>query len=163
LRKEILPYVGLGLVFVAIAVGVVFWIQKGAHIRLEGSLQKVRTLPLDENSSLAVIDFRFANPADYSFVVRRVEVFLDDKHERTFEGAVTSEVDAKRLFEYYPQLGQKFNETLLPRTKIAARESMDRMVAVRFEIPLALLEDRKQLRIRVEDVDGAVSELVETR
>jgi len=161
LRKEILPYVALGVVVVAIVVGVVFYVQRGAHLELKGSIQKVRTLALDDSSSLAILDFRFVNPSDYRFIVRQVEVSMEDKNGNVLAGSPVSEVDAKRVFEYYPLLGQKYNETLLVRTKIAPHQSMDRMVAARFEIPEKLLQDRKQLRIRVEDVDGAVSEIVE--
>jgi hypothetical protein len=77
------------------------------------------------------------------------------------EGMPISEGDAKRLFDYYPALGQKYNDTLTIRTKIAPKQSMDRMLASRFEMPEALLRQRKQLRIRIEEVDGAVSELYE--
>jgi len=161
LRKQLLPYVGIGVFAVAVLVAAIVYIQRGAHLELRGSIQKVRTLATDDSSAVAVIDFRFVNPSDYRFVVRKVEVSLEDKQGRVLEGAVASEVDAKRLFEAYPVLGQKYNETLLMRTKVGPRESMDRMVAARFEIPEKLLQERKQLRIRVEDVDGAVSEILE--
>jgi hypothetical protein len=150
-------------VVVAVVVAVVLYIQRGAHIELKGSIQKVRTLAMDDNSSVAILDFRFVNPSNYGFVVREVKVSLEDKQGRTLDGAVVSEMDAKRIFQYYPMLGQKYNETLLVRTKIGPRQAMDRMVAARFEIPEKLLQDRKQLRIRVEDVDGPVSEIVEAR
>jgi hypothetical protein len=155
--------VGIGIVVVAVVVAVVLYIQRGAHIELKGSIQKVRTLAMDDNSSVAILDFRFVNPSNYGFVVREVKVSLEDKQGRTLDGAVVSEMDAKRIFQYYPMLGQKYNETLLVRTKIGPRQAMDRMVAARFEIPEKLLQDRKQLRIRVEDVDGPVSEIVEAR
>lgn len=161
MRKQLLPYVGIGVVAVAALVAAILYIQRGAHLELRGSIQKVRTLATDDASAVAVIDFRFVNPSDYRFVVRKVEVSMEDQQGRVLEGAVASEVDAKRLFDFYPVLGQKYNETLLMRTKVGPRESMDRMVAVRFEIPEKLLEARKQLRIRVEDVDGAVSEIFE--
>lgn len=161
MRKQLLPYVGIGVFAVAVLVAAIVYIQRGAHLELRGSIQKVRTLATDDSSAVAVIDFRFVNPSDYRFVVRKVEVSLEDKQGRVLEGAVASEVDAKRLFEAYPVLGQKYNETLLMRTKVGPRESMDRMVAARFEIPEKLLQERKQLRIRVEDVDGAVSEILE--
>ncbi len=161
MRKQLLPYVGIGVVAVAALVAAILYIQRGAHLELKGSIQKVRTLATDDASAVVVIDFRFVNPSDYRFVVRKVEVSMEDQQGRVLEGAVASEVDAKRLFDSYPVLGQKYNETLLMRTKVGPRESMDRMVAVRFEIPEKLLQARKQLRIRVEDVDGAVSEIFE--
>jgi hypothetical protein len=161
LRKEFLITFGIGLVVILIAVGAILYIQRGAHIELKGAVLKVRTMALDDNSSLAVVDFRFANPSNYPFVVRTVDVSVTGPNGQIYPSTPVSEVDAKRLFEYYPILGQKFNETLLTRDKIPARHSEDRMIAARFEIPVAQLNARKNLTIRIEDVDGPVSELSE--
>jgi hypothetical protein len=163
LNKQLLKYMGVGLVLVAAAVFFIVYIQEGAHIQIKGEVLKVRSIPADQASSIAIIDFRFVNPADYPFIVRRIEVSLEDQNERTFDGYTISDVDAKRLFEYYPVLGQKFNESLVIRTKIEPKQSMDRMLAVRFDVPKGALEARKKLQIRVEDVDGAVSEIVEEK
>jgi hypothetical protein len=159
--KQLLPFVGVGIVVVGILVAALFWVQRGAHLELEGSIQKVRTLAVEEAASIAVLDFRFVNSADYPFVVRDVTVSLEDWQGQILEGAVVSEVDARRLFQYYPRLGQKFNDTLVARTRIAPHQTMDRMIAARFEIPEKRLPERRRLRIRVEDVDGPVSEIVE--
>ncbi len=161
MRKELLPFVGVGVAVAGLLVAVLFYVQRGAHLELVGSIQKVRTLAVEESGSIAVLDFRFVNSADYLFVVRAVAVSLEDQQGQILEGAVVSEVDARRLFQYFPLLGQKYNDSLLARTRIAPRQSMDRMIAARFEIPERRLQERKRLRIRVEDVDGAVSEIVE--
>jgi len=153
----------VGLLVVAAGVGSVLYMQRGAHIDLKGSVLKVRTQAMDEKSSVAIIDFRFVNPADYPFVVKEVIVSIEDKDGKTWEGQPVSELDARRLFEYYPQLGQKFNDSLVMRDKIMGRQSMDRMIATRFEVPEATLESRKKLTIRIVDVDGPVAELRENR
>jgi len=145
----------------ALLVAGIVWRQWGAHIELKGSILKVRSQPLDENSTAVVVDFRFRNPADYPFVVRKVEVRLEDGSGGMAEGMVIAESDAQRLFEYFPVLGQKYNPTLLMRDRVQPKESADRMVAVRFELPQALVEARRKLVVRVEEVDGAVSELVQ--
>ena len=153
----------VGLVVVAAGVGGVLYMQRGAHVELKGSVLKVRTQAMDENSSVAVIDFRFVNPSDYPFVVKEVVVSIEDKDGKTLEGQPVSELDARRLFQYYPQLGQKYNDSLMMRDKIMGRQSMDRMIATRFEVPEATLESRKKLTIRIVDVDGPVAELRENR
>ena len=38
--------------------------QRGDRIELPGKILKVRTAPLDEDSSIAVIDFRITNPSE---------------------------------------------------------------------------------------------------
>jgi hypothetical protein len=161
LSKQFRMTFGIGLVVILIAVAAILYIQRGAHIELKGAVLKVRTLAMDENSSVAVVDFRFANPSDYPFVVRSVDVSVTGADGQNYESMPVSEVDAKRLFQYYPILGQKFNDSLLPRDKIPPRHSEDRMIVARFEVPVARLDARKNLKIRIEDVDGPVSELAE--
>lgn len=160
---KLAPFVGVGIAVVAIAIVAVFYVQRGAHVVLKGSVQKVRTLALDENSSAAVIDFRTFNPSDYPFIVREVSVLLVEPDGNTLEGMVVSEVDAARLFEYYPVLGQKFNDSLLARTKIDPRETIDRMLAVRFEVPEQRLQARQNLRIRIGELDAPASEIEEVQ
>ena len=135
--------------------------QRGAHIGLTGSILKVRTAALDENSTVAVIDFRFTNPGNVPFWVRTVSVVLENKDGNQFDGKVISETDAKRMFEVMPLLGQKFNETLILRDKIQGHTSQDRMVAARFEAPEALISARKRFLVRIEEVDGPIVEFSE--
>lgn len=152
---------GGGVALVALIVAAVLYVQRGAHIELSGSILKVRTAAMDDYSAVAIVDFRFANPADYAFVVRRVEVSVLGADGHTYEGMTVSEVDARRLFEYYKLLGQKFNDSLLPGHKIGPKQTQDRMIAARFEMPESLLQARRNLKIRIEDVDGPASELAE--
>jgi hypothetical protein len=156
-------FAGAGAVLVGIFVAAIVCLQWGAHVELRGRIAKVRTAAADESSSIVVVDFRFVNPSDYPFIVRRVDVFVEDANGRVHEGAVISEADAKRLFEALPLLGQKYNESLVIRTRIRPKETMDRMVAARFELPEAGLLSRKRLWVRVEDVDGAVSQIAEAK
>src|SRR5262245_57971949 len=123
---------GVGLVAVAIGIGMVFFVQRDEVIELKGSVLKVRTQAMDEASAVAVVDFRFVNPSVHYFGVKQVDVLAEDKDGKTLEGKTVGEGDAQRLFQYYPVLGQKFNDTLRMRDKIPARATWDRMVAARF-------------------------------
>jgi len=161
LSKQFLLTFGIAMVVVLIAVAGILYLQRGAHVELKGAILKVRTMGMEDNSSLAVVDFRFANSSDYPFVVRSVDVTATGADGANYTSTPVSEVDAKRIFEYYPILGQKFNPSLLPRDRIPGRKTEDRMIVARFEIPLTKLDARTNLKIRIEDVDGPVSELVE--
>ena len=161
LSKQFLLTFGIGLAVILIAVAGILYLQRGAHVELKGAILKVRTMGMDDNSSLAVVDFRFANPSDYPFVVRSVDVTATGADGASYTSTPVPEVDAKRIFEYYPILGQKFNTSLLTRDKIAGRHSEDRMIVARFEMPVTKLDARTNLKVRIEDVDGPVSELVE--
>ncbi|MEZ5399012.1 MAG: hypothetical protein R2729_05030 [Bryobacteraceae bacterium] len=152
-----------GLAVVAVLIGgFLFW-TRGAQIRIEGKVLKVRTHALDENSSLMVVDFRFANPADYPFVIRSVDLIVETAEGASKDGMMVAESDAQRIFKAIPDLGQKYNETLKTRDRIPAHAEEDRMVAARFEIPIGTLNARKAMRIRVVEVDGAVSQMSEER
>lgn len=151
----------IGIAVIAVVVTGVVVMQRGARVGLTGKVLKVRTAPLDENSSIAVLDFRFTNPSKYPFMVRTVSVLLEEKDGKSYDGDVVSEVDAKRLFENLPLLGPKFNDTLLMNDKIPPEGSADRMVAAHFAAPESRLEGRKRFVIRIEEVDGQITEFSE--
>jgi hypothetical protein len=161
LSKQFLMTFGIGLWVIAMAVALIFVLQRGSHVELKGAILKVRTMGVDDNSSLAVVDFRFVNSSDIPFVVRSVDVSATGADGANYTSMSVPEVDAKRIFEYYPILGQKFNASLIARDRIPGRKSEDRMIVARFEMPVAKLDARTNLKIRIEDVDGPVSELVE--
>lgn len=161
MRERFPAAFGIGVVLVAIAVAAILYMQRNAAVGITGNVLKVRTAPLDEKSSVAVIDFRFTNPSDVNFVVRTVTVALEDQKGAWVEGATISEVDAKRMFEMLPILGQKFNDTLILREKIASHTSQDRMVSARFEIPEEQLAARKRFLVKIEEIDGKISEISE--
>ncbi len=150
----------IGLALVGLVVVGVLYMQRGARVGLTGHMLKVRTAPLDENSSVAVLDFRIENPGNVMFVVRTVTGLMDENTGQV-QGDTVSEVDAKRLFEAIPLLGQKFNDTLLTRDKIMGHSTEDRMVAARFNAPESRLDARKRFIVRIEDVDGAISDIPE--
>jgi hypothetical protein len=51
-------------------------------------------------------------------------------------------------------LGQKYNKTLLMRERLGSHGSADRMIAARFQAPLAMIDGRKRFIVRIEEVDG---------
>ena len=152
---------GIGLAFVGIVVAGILFMQRNARVGLTGNVLKVRTAPLDENSSVVVVDFRLNNPGNVLFAVRSVTVTLEEKNGAQFEGRTISEVDAKRLFEGLPLLGQKFTDTLVERDRIRGHTSQDRMVAARFDAPDSRLDARQRFLVRIEEVDGQISEFSE--
>ena len=60
---------GSAALVVLAAIGVAWYMARGSHLELRGSILKVRTAPLDENNSVAELDFRDTNVADYEFIV----------------------------------------------------------------------------------------------
>ena len=163
MRRDLLKYAGIAIVGLAVFVAVVLFFNRGSHVVIEGSIQNVRVQEMDAKSAVAIIDFRFVNPSDYPFIVREATVVIEDADGNLHTGMTVAESDTSRLFEYFPLLGPKYNPALKIRDRVGSRESMDRMICARFEIPTAGVEARRRLIIRVEDVDGVVSEITEQR
>jgi len=83
MQKSFLVAFGIGLAIIALAVGGIFFMLRGNRIELPGRILKVRTAPLDDDSSIAVIDFRVANPSDVLFEVRTVSVEMEDNQGKS--------------------------------------------------------------------------------
>ncbi len=152
---------GVGLVCIAIAVGGIFYMQRGAHVDVHGKFLKVRTAPLDDNNSFVVVDFRIENPSDYGFKVRTVTVVLEDASGNQIEGQTASDSAAQQALEGIPALGQKYNASLIMNDMIPPKGTWDRMIASRFEMPESKLQSRKRFIVKIEEVDGKVSEIPE--
>lgn len=154
----------IGLAVMAAVVGGGLYLNRGSHVALNGEIKKVRLHEVDARNSVAILDFRFSNPADYQFMVRTIELFMEAgaPGSEPVPGFIVADIDAKRLLDAIPDLGPKYNDSLKVRDRIPPKASDDRMIAARFEVPVADLQKRTRFRIRIEDVDGAVSELTET-
>ena len=159
--RERITFLAAGLCAALLIVGAFLFFTRGGHMRIEGRILKVRTHPADESSTVAIVDFRFANPAAYTWMVKKVDVVCDMKDGSTIESTTVSDMDATRLLDYFKELGGKYNDTLRVRDKIPAGQSWDRMVAARFEVPESKIEQRSRFRLRVQESDGNISELVE--
>jgi hypothetical protein len=158
MRSNFAVAFAIGLGVIALAVGAIFYMQRGDRIDLPGKILKVRTAALDDESSIAVVDFRISNPSDILFEVRTVSAQVEGPDGKISEGQISSDSDAARVMEAVPVLGEKYNKTLMVKERIGAHGAADRMVAVRFPVPLDKLDTRKRLTVRVEEVDGKVFE-----
>jgi hypothetical protein len=157
-HPKLVAFGSAALVVIA-AIGVIWYMARGSHLELRGSILKVRTAPLDENNSVAVVDFRVTNVADYEFNVLNVKIVVEEKSGNKVEGVTVSEVDARHLFEVLPLLGQKYNDSLVVRNRVPPHATEDRMIAASFPIPESQLDLRQGIVLRIEEVEGNVSEI----
>jgi hypothetical protein len=158
MSKQILIFAGIGLVALAIAVVVILAGNKGAHLQLEGKIMKVRTGPLGDGNSIAVMDFRVNNPSDVPFIVREVDISLEKPNGEMVEGVTVSKADLKQMFQYNRFLGDQYNDGLGLQDKIAPHSTVDRMVAAHFEVGEQDLEKAKAVHVSIQDVDGPLWE-----
>jgi hypothetical protein len=156
-------FLGIGLAVVALGVGVTLLSTKGAHLELDGRILHVRVLSLNPNASIVVLDFRAKNPSDVQFVVKNVELILEPASGEPLTGTSISKADVDNVFKYEKILGPKYNDVLSIRDKIGARQTLDRMDGARFELGEAAIDARKSIKIRIEDMDGTIAEIIEKK
>jgi hypothetical protein len=118
---------------------------------------------LNPNASIVVLDFRAKNPSDVQFVVKNVEIVLEPASGEPLTGASISKADVDNVFKYEKILGPKYNDVLTIRDRIGAHESVDRMDGARFELGESAIDSRKSIKVRIQDMDGTIAEIVEKK
>src|SRR5580700_6381643 len=158
MSKQLLIFIGLGVVALVIAVVVILAGNKGSHLQLEGKILKVRTGELGEGNSIAVMDFRVQNPSDLPFVVRNVEISAEQPNGEMVDAVTVSKADLKQMFKYNRFLGDQYNDGLGMKDTIAPHSKVDRMVASHFEVSERDLEKAKAVHLSIQDMDGPLWE-----
>jgi len=152
---------------VAVTGGLVFvllFTTQGAQLRLEGKILKVRVLAVPgADASLVLVDFRAANPSDVPLVVSSVKLRLEPAQGDPVEGFSLARAEIATVFQYAKLIGPRYNEVLAASDRVSPHQSVDRMAGARFEMPESAVNARRELRVMIEDVDGTVAELAETR
>ena len=158
MSKQFMIFFGVGVVVVVLAVIGILSYTKGSHLVLQGEILKVRTGALSDSDSVAVLDFRVTNPSDIPFVVRQVQVSLDQPNGNTVEGNNVVKEDLKQLFQYNRFLGERYNDGLAIKDTIPPHSTVDRMLAVRFDVKDSDLESAKSIHLSIQDMDGPLFE-----
>jgi len=162
ISKQFLIFFGAGVLALGIVLFAVFSGTKGAHLELKGKIMKIRSVALSDQDSIAVLDFRVENPSNVPFVVRQVEVSLEQKDGSMAEGVNVSKDDLKGLFQYNRFLGNQLNDALTIKDTIPPHATVDRMVASRFDVKDSDLEASKAIHLSIQDVDGPLFETTQS-
>lgn len=160
--KSLWISVGVGLLIVAALIKGGLFLSRDSHVELVGTIQKVRTGKLDDQRSVVVTDFRVTNPSAYPFQIKDLELDLTSGG-KVISGRFIPETDTKNLFLGVPELGEKYNPSFRMKEQVGKKATVDRMLAFVVDAPLSVLESRTNLIVRMREVDGPVSELVEKR
>ena len=158
MREQFASAFAIGLIGVALVVGGILFMQRGAHMDLTGSIS-VRTLATDDNTALALVNLHITNPAAYEFVVHNVTVTLETTAGE-FPREIVSRVDAQRLFESMPDAGP-FHPPLYTNAVIPAHSTADYTVAAQYSAPEKILKDRKRFVVRIDEINGKTVEFPE--
>ncbi len=160
--RNFLVFLGIGLAIVSVVIVLTLFGTRGARLALEGKILKVRTMPTDENNSIAVVDFRVHNTATSTpFVIKDATVTVTTADGKDVEGMTVARRDMDRIFEAYKLIGPKFNQSLIPSDRVAGGQTIDRMIASAIPLPESAVEKRRNLRVRFVELDGATSEISE--
>ncbi len=164
MSKQFWIFLLAGVGVVGVLIFLMLSVTTGAHLRLDGKILKVRVLALPNNkASLVMVDFRATNPSDVPLVVSSVTLRLRPAQGDPVEGQSIAKSDIANVFQYEKLLGPKYNDVLASQDRIAPHQSGDHMAGARFEMPEAAVDARRGLSVLIEDVDGTVAELTETR
>jgi len=144
----------------AVVAGIMISTRKN-HLELSGEVLKVRSRQLDPEHTIALIDVRVHNPSTQQFLVKDVDVFVDDASGKALPAELFTEIDIQRVVEYYPDLGKKYTQGLIVRDKINPNTTADRTVSISAPMTDAMFNSRKNIRIRVHDADGTTAEFSE--
>lgn len=155
--KRLLIPVLIGLAVVAVVVVFVLIGTRGANLELQWKLVKPRAAALDENSTAVMVDFRIANSSDVRFVVSDVTASLTTAKGETVEGQIMARDDVPQVLAFNRLLGNQYNPVLTIRDQIRPHETFDRMVGVRFELPLADARKAQKMTLTLHEVDGVES------
>lgn len=159
MNRWFVPFV-VGLAVVGVAIFGVLYMNRGSHIELKGEILKVRTIA-DGDGTIVFADFRVTNAAAYPFVVSSVKMTMETPDDEVATAVVFSKSDVNNVTKYLKVLGPKYNDVLSIQDKIPPVQTVDRMAAGRFDFPPRFFQQRKTLRLTIEEVGGAVSEIVE--
>ena len=152
-----------GLAVLGLLLAGAFYLQWDAHMALDGRVMKVRTLNAVDEATIVLVDCRLVNRAGSTYVVGETKVELEDAKGTKIEGDAIAEMDADRLFEGYPALGERLNPNLKARDRLPAHATVDRQFSVHFPLRASEVAARKRLIMTVGELDGLQSQFVEVR
>ncbi len=158
MKEQFTSALAIGLAVVAVAVGVILFMQRGAHVDLTGPMT-VHTVETDPNTSLAVIEMHVDNPADYAFEVANITVTLETA-KGEFPTTTIGKVDAKRLADAMPDAGP-FHPTLYTKAVLPAHSAGDYTLLAQYSAPKKILDDRKQFKVSIQEINGKTAEFSE--
>lgn len=157
--RWIVPFI-VGLAVVGAALFGVLYVNQGSHPQLKGEILKVRSLP-DGDGAIVFADFRITNSASVPFVVNSVQMSMETPEDEVANAVIFSKFDVQKVTQYLKLLGPQYNDVLTIQDKLPPLQTVDRMVAGRFNFPPKFLQQRRTLRLKISEVDGAVSEIIE--
>ena len=148
MRKLLIALLAAGAIAIAYN-----WATSGEQARLEGKITDVRTLSVDDEASVLLVNFEAENITNLPFVAHERWLEVVDAEGDQFKGRTVNGVDLKDLFQYFSaELGGMKDAPLVAQTRIEPGEKHRGLLAARFEMSKADLDARREIILRI--VDG---------
>jgi hypothetical protein len=148
-----------GLLGALLIAGGLLFFNRDTAPRLDGQITQVRTLGMDQNSSVAIVNFDAVNGSNNRLIIARRDLLVVDKAGAEHAGSTISVSDLQYLFQLYPALGGMGFEPLVDRVRLEPEQPLRGILAARFDLAKHDLDQRQAIIFRIEDVDGKRSEL----
>ncbi len=153
----------IGFAAAVLAIILVIWFgfiqTKGNHLAPTGWIASVRTQSLSDDLTMMVIDFGVLNDSDQQMVVGTIDPWITTPGGNNIHGSLYSASDMPKTFAFYPKLGPQLNQPLLLRGTIDPHKTVNRMVAVEFDVPLRVVTSRRDMTLRLADITGPEVEM----
>jgi LEA14-like dessication related protein len=163
MSKQFWGFLVVGLVMVGLGVAAIWSGTKKQHLDLTGKVIKVRSVAVDDKSTLVVVDFRVTNPSAIPLVLREVSLKMERYKEDPLDGLKVSKSDVDTMFQIFPRIGVKYSDVLAQGETITPGKTIDRMAEATFETTEPVVEYRKAMVLHFEDVDGAGFDIAEVK
>jgi hypothetical protein len=154
---------GIGFAAAALVIIGILWTglaqTKGNHLVPSGFISNVRVQSVAPEETLMVIDFALINDADVQMIASKIDPWITTRTGEQIHGSLFAGDDMAKTFAYYPGLGPMLHAPLPLRGTIAGHKTVNLMVGVEFDIPAEVVENRKGVTLRIEDITGPSVEL----
>ncbi len=128
------------------------WRASSDQSRLEGRITDVRTLEVEENASVLLVNFEVANVTKLPFVAHERWLEVIDANGNQHKGLTIQGADMHDLFRYFAaELGGMKDAPFVAQTVIEAGETHRALLGARLEISKAELEARREIIVRIFD------------
>ena len=144
------------LLLVLLAVGAAAlaynWTTSGEQTRLEGKITAVRTLAVEDNASVLLVNFEVENITNLPFVAHERWLEIVDADGNQYKGTTVEGFHMKELFGYFSEeLGGMKDAPMVFQTRIQAGEKHRALLGARFEVSKEKLDARREIILRVFD------------
>jgi hypothetical protein len=148
--------VGIAVVVVAIAVGIVSFVQR-AKPQGSGSIDNIAVAAVPgQDTVLVAITFTLRNAPDKPFWVHELGGTIKTATGEVSASAVSA-VDFERYFQAFPVLKENAQPALSPETKLQPGEAIKRTILVGFPVTQEAFAQRQSLSVVIHPYDQQVA------